>query len=85
MPFSVFHLSIASRNDLSDRSTAWLLSTPSDVPSMETHCVWDTAIVQGVAQKAMAIRVSNTAWAHLPISAPLSFRDGNLNLSIVRA
>jgi len=59
MPFFAFHSSISSRNDLSDFATAWFLSTASSVPETKTHCVWATAIVQGVLQQDTVIRASN--------------------------
>ena len=56
---SAFHFSTCSCNDLSDCSTAWLLSMPSMVSVKETHCVCATAIVLGALQQTTAIRPRN--------------------------
>ena len=67
---SVFHLSIASRKDFNDFSTALFFPRASAVPEMTMHRGCADAIVHGVLQQGDDHQ--GDAWAHL--SAP-SFRQ----------
>ena len=53
---SVFHLSIASRKDFSDFSTALFFPRASAVPEMTMHRGCAAAIVHGVLQQATTIK-----------------------------
>jgi hypothetical protein len=55
-PFSIFHLSIASRKDFTDFSTAFSFPRASAVPAMTTQRVCAAAMVQGMIQQETAIR-----------------------------
>ena len=63
---SVFHLSIASRKDFNDFSTALFFPRASAVPEMTMHRGCADAIVHGVLQQGDDHQ--GDAWAHL--SAP---------------
>jgi len=59
-PLAAFHLSMASRKEVSESSTALVLTRPSAVPEMNKHLAGAAVGRVRGAQQAMATMASNT-------------------------